>query len=77
MPGLKKMLKGWDKDSGKNKLADFVEKYWHFANIIKLSEEKFVEQYNKWATSKPRKSTNHLQLGKRRNPNNQSKAGIN
>lgn len=52
MPGLKKMLKGWDKDSGKNKLADFVEKYWHFANITKLSEEKFVEQYNKWAKEK-------------------------
>ena len=52
MPGLKKLLKGWDKDSGKNKLADFVEKYWHFANITKLSEEKFVEQYNKWAKEK-------------------------
>ena len=52
MPGLKKLLKGWDKDSGKNKLADFVEKYWHFDNITKLSEEKFVEQYNKWAKEK-------------------------
>ena len=52
MPGIKKVLKSWNPDSGKDKLSDFVEKYWHYDNIRKKSERQFVESYLTWATKK-------------------------
>lgn len=39
MPGIKSLLKGWNETSGKDKLGDFVEKYWHYDNITKKSEK--------------------------------------
>lgn len=52
MPGIKNLLKGWQDLSGKDKLSDFVEKYWHFDNITKLSEEDFIISYAAWAKKK-------------------------
>lgn len=52
MPGIKNLLKGWQDSSGKDKLSDFVEEYWHFDNITKLSEEDFVISYAAWAKEK-------------------------
>lgn len=52
MPGIKKLLQGWSEATNKDKLSDFVETYWHYDNITKLSEEEFVEEYIKWAKNK-------------------------
>ncbi len=52
MPGIKSLLKGWNESTGKDKLADFVEEYWHYDNITKKSEKQFVNSYLKWAEKK-------------------------
>ncbi|MEA4820874.1 MAG: IS110 family transposase [Erysipelotrichales bacterium] len=52
MPGIKTLLKGWREDSGKDKLSDFVEEYWHYDNITKKSEKQFINSYLKWAEKK-------------------------
>lgn len=52
MPGVKSCFGGWSETSGKDKLCDFVEEYWHYDNITKRSEPKFVEHYQKWAKKK-------------------------
>jgi len=53
MPGIKKLLT--DKRSeqpGKDKLSDFVAEYWHYDNITKKSEDRFVSDYCRWAKKK-------------------------
>lgn len=52
MPGVKSCFGGWSETSGKDKLCDFVEEYWHYDNITKHSEAKFVAHYQKWAKKK-------------------------
>lgn len=52
MPGIKTLLKGWNESSGKDKLSDFVEEYWHYDNISKKSEKQFINSYQKWAEKK-------------------------
>jgi transposase len=52
MPGIKTLLKGWNESSGKDKLSDFVEEYWHYDNISKKSEKQFINSYQKWAERK-------------------------
>lgn len=52
MPGIKVLLKGWKEATGKDKLSDFVEKYWHYDNIAKMSEAKFTASYEAWAKKK-------------------------
>lgn len=53
MPGIKKLLSGKRSDyPTKDKLSDFVEHYWHYDNITKLSEEDFVKSYQEWAKKK-------------------------
>lgn len=52
MPGIKELLNGWNEASNKDKLSDFVEKYWHFNNITRMSEEEFINDYAEWAKSK-------------------------
>ena len=49
MPGIKSLLKGWNEGSGKDKLSDFVEEFWHYDTITKISEDEFTEEYLKWA----------------------------
>ena len=49
MPGIKSLLKGWHEGSGKDKLSDFVEEYWHYDNISNKNEKQFVNSYLKWA----------------------------
>ena len=50
MPGIKKLLSGKRSDNPtKDKLSDFVENYWHYDNITKLTESRFIESYQKWA----------------------------
>lgn len=52
MPGIKCELQVWREDSGRDKLGDFADKYWHYDNITKLSESKFISHYCKWAERK-------------------------
>ena len=52
MPSVKACFGGWSESSGKDKLCDFVEEYWHYDNITRRSEKKFVEHYQKWTKKK-------------------------
>lgn len=52
MPGIKKLLKSWNEATGKDKLGDFVEKYWHYDNITSKSREAFSAEYLEWAEEK-------------------------
>ncbi len=52
LPGIKPLLKGHIRTTGKNKLCDFVEKFWHCDVITSMSESKFVLEYIKWAKKK-------------------------
>lgn len=53
MPGIKSVLQGTvPAYSTKDKLCDFVEKYWHYDNIKKMSEKQFLSDYEKWTKRK-------------------------
>ena len=52
LPGIKPLLKGHIRTTGKNKLCDFVERFWHCDVITSMSESKFVLEYIKWAKKK-------------------------
>lgn len=52
MPGIRKLLKSWNEATGKDKLGDFVEKYWHYDNITSKSHEEFSIEYLEWAHEK-------------------------
>ena len=49
MPGIKDMLASWNEGNRKDKLSDFVERFWHYDVITELSEIEFIEQYKLWA----------------------------
>jgi len=52
MPGIKTMLWNYSKNPDRDKLCDFVRKYWHYDNITKMSEGAFVRSYNGWTKKK-------------------------
>lgn len=53
MPGIKSILQGTvPAYRTKDKLCDFVEKYWHYDNIKKMSEKQFLSDYEKWTKRK-------------------------
>ena len=52
MPGIKGLISGYRSNNGKDKLSDFVDKYWHFDNITKMSEKRFINSYVSWCKSK-------------------------
>ena len=52
MPGIKAMFNSWDEASNKDKLSDFVERYWHYDLITLMSREEFTEDYLAWAKEK-------------------------
>lgn len=52
MPGIKQYLKSNSEDFSKDKLGDFVDKYLHYDNITKMSEDEFVNSYCSWAKEK-------------------------
>ena len=45
MPGIKKLFNSWDEASGKDKLSDFAERFWHFDLITSMSLDEFVDEY--------------------------------
>lgn len=52
MPGIYAYLDGYNKNTGNDRLSDFAEVYWHRNLILKYSEKKFTERYEKWAHKK-------------------------
>ena len=52
LPGIKPLLKSHIRTTGRNKLCDFVERFWHCDVITGMSENKFVYEYIKWAKKK-------------------------
>lgn len=52
MPGIKKMFNSWAELNGKDKLSDFVERFWHFDLITTMKQEEFIEEYFAWAKEK-------------------------
>lgn len=52
MPGIKSEFKGSSDNPEKDKLSDFVDQYWHYDNITKMSEAQFINSYVKWAKKK-------------------------
>ena len=52
LPGIKPLLKSHIRTTGKNKLCDFVERFWHCDVISSMSEGKFISEYIKWAKKK-------------------------
>lgn len=53
MPGIEKLISSKrSEEPTKDKLGDFVEKYGHYNNIVKMSEKKFFEDYSKWTKKK-------------------------
>lgn len=53
MPGIKSLLSGKRSENPvRDKLSDFVEEYWHYDNITKKKENRFVSDYCHWAKKK-------------------------
>lgn len=52
MPGIKGKFNSWNEASGKDKLSDFVEVFWHFDVITSMSCDEFVSVYIQWAKDK-------------------------
>ncbi len=52
MPGIKTLLLNRSTEPDRDKLCDFIRKYWHFDNITKMSQNAFVKSYNTWAKDK-------------------------
>lgn len=51
-PGMKSLFPTLSRSSGKDMICDFVESFWHQDVIAKMSEEKFLVEYGKWAKKK-------------------------
>lgn len=52
MPGVKPLLRSQSEHSNQEKLCAVVDRYWHFDNIIRWSENHFVKDYACWAKKK-------------------------
>jgi len=53
MPGIKHLLQAKRSEKPtKDKLCDFVEEYWHYDNIIAMSEKEFINDYCRWVKEK-------------------------
>lgn len=50
MPGIAGLIASTHTGlSGKDKLLDFVEEYWHYDNITAMHKEDFIKDYSRWA----------------------------
>ena len=52
MPGVKKLFSSWNEANGKDKLSDFVERFWHYDLITAMTLDEFVDEYLTWAKEK-------------------------
>lgn len=51
-PGIKKLILHNSGDFSKDKLLDFLEKWWHKDLVLEKTEEEFIEEYKRWAKEK-------------------------
>ena len=51
-PGIKKLISHASGDFSKDKLIDFLEKWWHKDLVLEKTEEEFEEEYKTWAKEK-------------------------
>ncbi|MDU6783426.1 transposase [uncultured Peptoniphilus sp.] len=51
-PGIKKLITHNSGDFSKDKLLDFLEKWWHKDLVLEKTEEEFIEEYKTWAKEK-------------------------
>ena len=52
MPGINEMFNSWTESNHRDKLSDFVERFWHFDLITSMSCEEFIAAYLDWAKQK-------------------------
>lgn len=52
MPEITDKIRLCAETTGKDKLRDFVEDFWHYDNITKMTEKKFIHTYEKWTKKK-------------------------
>ena len=52
MPGIKKEFNSWNEINVRDKLSDFVERYWHFDNITSMTKSEFIDDYVNWVAKK-------------------------
>lgn len=52
MPGIKNLFASWKEAAGRDKLSDFVERFWHYDTITCYDESDFIIEYQKWAKEK-------------------------
>jgi len=52
MPGVKGLFNSWTESNNRDKLSDFVERFWHYDLITSMSCEEFIEAYNEWTRQK-------------------------
>lgn len=52
MPGIRNQFTGWKEASNRDKLGDFIQRFWHYDLIKCYSEAEFIEEYAKWAKEK-------------------------
>ena len=52
MLGIKNLFNSWTESNNRDKLYDFVERFWHYDLITAMSCEEFVKAYNDWAEEK-------------------------
>lgn len=48
MPGIERIVLANTLTFDRDKLVSFAYKYWHYDTILKMSENKFIENYEKW-----------------------------
>ena len=51
-PGIKNLIPHGSGDFSKDKLLDFLEKWWHKDLVLEKTEKEFVEEYKTWAKEK-------------------------
>ncbi|WP_026089875.1 transposase [Streptococcus agalactiae] len=51
-PGIKKLIPHNSGNFSKDKLLDFLEKWWHKDLVLEKTEEEFIEEYKRWAKEK-------------------------
>jgi len=68
-PGIKKLILHNSGDFSKDKLLDFLEKWWHKDLVLEKTEEEFIEEYKKVGKrkeipSKCKQSKSHLPISR-------------
>ena len=51
-PGIKNLIPHGSNNFSKDKLLDFLEKWWHKNIVLEKTEEKFIEEFKNWAKEK-------------------------